>query len=258
MEPFAPFSEAGFAAATLNRAAPPPPGIAGGDRGGRFAVHRNNVLGGLVRALEARFAVVRRLVGEEFFAAMATAFAAAHPPRSPVMMAYGAAFPGFIAAFPQAASLPYLADVAALEAARGRAYHAADASGVPAEAFARLSAQDLAALRVALHPSVELLRSTHPVVSIWSAHRGDDAPVPIDAWHGEDALVYRAGEAVATVALPPGEAAFIETLLVLAPLGEAAAMAMAASPAFDPAPALARLIGSGLVVALSQRMETDT
>jgi hypothetical protein len=252
------FSPARFAAATLDPAARSPPGIAGGDPGGRFAVYRNNVLGGLVRALETRFPVVRRLVGPEFFAAMAAAFAAVHPPRSPLMLDFGVGFPAFIAEFPPAASLPYLADVAALERARGRAYHAADAVGLSDEVFASLATQDLAALRLALHPSVELLRSAHPVVRIWSSHRGNDAPAPITAWHGEDALVFRAGETVVTLALPPGEAAFIAMLLALAPLGEAAVMAAAEEPAFDPAPALARLIGSGLVVALSQPTETPT
>ncbi len=33
----------------------------------RFAVYRNNVAVGLIRALEARFPVTRRLVGDAFF-----------------------------------------------------------------------------------------------------------------------------------------------------------------------------------------------
>ena len=43
----------------------------------RFAVYRNNVAAGLIRALEARFPVTRRLVGDDFFRAMAGGFVAA-------------------------------------------------------------------------------------------------------------------------------------------------------------------------------------
>ena len=93
----------------------------------RFAVYRNNVVVGLVGALEARFPATRKIVGEDFFKGAAKLFAATQPPRSPLMLFYGDAFPAFLADFEPAREVPYLADVARLEAARTRAYHAADA-----------------------------------------------------------------------------------------------------------------------------------
>src|SRR4029077_17776024 len=93
----------------------------------RFAVYRNNVVLGLVSSLEARFPATRRIVGEDFFKGAARLFAATQPPRSPLMMFYGDAFPDFLADFEPAREVPYLADVARLEAARTRAYHATDA-----------------------------------------------------------------------------------------------------------------------------------
>ncbi|MBI3435560.1 MAG: putative DNA-binding domain-containing protein, partial [Proteobacteria bacterium] len=65
----------------------------------RFAVYRNNVVVGLVAALRTRFPAVSRIVGEEFFSAMARVFAVTHPPSSPVMMVYGDGFADFIATF---------------------------------------------------------------------------------------------------------------------------------------------------------------
>src|ERR1700730_7470011 len=62
----------------------------------RFAVHRNNVTVSLVAALAARFPVVQHLVGEEFFRAMARAYVRREPPRSPVLLHYGATFSAFI------------------------------------------------------------------------------------------------------------------------------------------------------------------
>src|SRR5579863_9947696 len=89
---------AAFARALADPALPPPEGALG--RQGRpdarrFAVYRNNVAVGLTRALEARFPVTRRLVGDDFFRAAAGAFLAVHKPRDAVLVRFGAEFPEF-------------------------------------------------------------------------------------------------------------------------------------------------------------------
>ena len=105
-----------FADALLSAATPVPSSSKGAairraDR--RFAVYRNNVAVSLVEALGARFPVVKRLVGDEFFSAMAHTFVLREPPLSPLLIYYGETFPAFIGAFDAAKPLPYLADVAA-------------------------------------------------------------------------------------------------------------------------------------------------
>ena len=108
-----------------------------------------------MKALASRFPAIERIVGEEFFAAMARAFVAACPPRSALLASYGEEFADFIAAFEPARDLVYLADVARIEAARTRAYHAADATPMSAAEFAALDVDAVAGLRVTLHPSAE-------------------------------------------------------------------------------------------------------
>src|SRR5260370_38424589 len=93
----------------------------------RFAVYRNNVVVGLGKALKSRFPAVEKIVGKEFFAAMARVFVTEQPPRSPLLATYADDFPAFIAAFEPARDLPYLADVARLEAARTPSSPPADA-----------------------------------------------------------------------------------------------------------------------------------
>ena len=116
-----------------------------------------------MKALGTRFPATSRIVGEEFFNAMARVFVIAHPPRSPLLMTYGDDFPDFIADFEPAAELPYLADVARLEAARTRAYHAADAVLLdPAAVAATIGQEALGAVRFALHPSAR--RSSAPAI----------------------------------------------------------------------------------------------
>ncbi len=65
----------------------------------RFAVYRNNVAVGLIGALEARYPVSLRIAGVDLFRAMARAFVRAHKPQTPVMIAYGAEFPEFMAEY---------------------------------------------------------------------------------------------------------------------------------------------------------------
>src|SRR4029079_2566626 len=99
-----------FAESLLAASPPVPPGLLDPDGEAsprRFAVYRNNVVVGLIAALTGNFPAVCRIVGGEFFRALARAHVTAHPPASPILLDYGADFPEFIATFEPAASLPY-------------------------------------------------------------------------------------------------------------------------------------------------------
>jgi hypothetical protein len=241
--------EASFADALLDPERPLPPDISAPHTAipaRRYAVYRNNVMAGLSAVLQRRFPVVDRLVGHEFFIAMTREFIKQQPPRSPLLATYGDEFAGFIAAFAPARDLPYLADVAKLEAARTRAYHAEDAMPLQADAFASLDSNGLAELCIDLHPSVEIVRSQYPIVTIWAMNSGELPLCPIADFCGEDALVVRPHLDVEIRVLPPGGAAFLLALAAGFPLGEAAEAGLADHAGFDLAGNLAGLIGSGV------------
>jgi hypothetical protein len=209
----------------------------------RFAVYRNNVAVALIGALEARYPVVRRLVGDEFFRAMAGAFVAAEKPRSPALMLYGDGFPAFVAGFPPASAIPFLADVAQLENAWVEAYHAAEADPLGLDALAAIAPDGLEALRFRPHPAARLLRFSHPAASIWSASQGEGEPRTPEVWSAEEALVARPDADVSVRVLPAGGFAFAAALFAGASLGEAAALA--AADGFDPGAHLVGLIEAG-------------
>jgi hypothetical protein len=211
-----------------------------------LAVHRNNMIAGLVNVLKGRFPVVEKIVGEEFFGAMAAAFVLECPPRSPVLASYGDELPEFIAGFASARDLAYLPDVARLEAAHTRAHHAADVAPLDATAFATLDSSAIDGIRLKLHPSVEIVRSSHPIVTIWAMNSGALTLAPIEDWRGEDALVARPHLEVEVRLLSPGGAAFLHALAAGRPLGAAAERALAECPQFDLTGNLAGLIGWGL------------
>lgn len=242
-----------FAEALLGTEPTVPPGIAAHTAAvpaRRFAIYRNNVMASLAAALARRYPIVERLVGGEFFAAMARQFVMLHPPRSPLLAQYGETFADFIAAFEPARELPYLADVARLEAARTRAYHAEDAAPLGADDFAALDAEALADIRLQLHPSAAILRSPFPIVTIWAMNSGELELRQIETGHGEDALVVRPYMDVEVRALPPGGAAFLQSLADGLPLRDAIGAALADHAGFDLTGSLAGLIGSGVVRAI--------
>jgi len=237
-----------------------PPGLIawnGSDPGRRFAVYRNNVMVSLIDALADSYPVTQDLVGADFFRGMARLFALAQPPRSPVLALYGEGFAEFIEAFPPAASLPYLADVARLEMLRVQAWHAADGEPVAQQELARLMA-DPAALpraRFVLHPSLGLLRSPHAVLSLWAAHQTDDvaaalAQVAVD--EGESMLVLRVGLEVEMTRIDQGAAAFISSLRQAICFGAAAEQATAIHGDFDLAAVLQLLVYKGAIGGLAQ------
>jgi hypothetical protein len=247
-----------FAAALLDPALPAPHGLIGPDGTGdasRFAVYRNNVVHSLVNALQARFPVTARLVGEKFFRSMARLFVARHPPQSPLLMHYGDALPRFIEGFAPAQPVPYLADVARLERAWSQAFHAAEAAPLPVESLAGHDAAQLERSTLRLHPSLRLLRSKHPVGTLWSAHQlpGEVAP-PAD-WQAEDLLVLRPYTEVIVHHLPSSALDFAAVLASGASLREAADAARQRCPDFDVGQHLLGLVRLGAVTAIDTPRE---
>jgi hypothetical protein len=245
MEAFAELQQS-FAARVLGLSAELPVGLraataARAESG--LAVYRNNVMSSLIKVVATRFPVVRRLMGEDGFLESIRRFIAAAPPRSPLLLDYGEGFPQFLRRLGEEA---YIADIADLEAARGKAYHAADAVPLPSQAFAAVPAERLAGVRLLLHPSVSLLQSQFPLVSLWHANQ-DVGDVAMPQWREEAALIARPMLEVEVWNLPPGGFAFLTELQRGATMAEAAEAAASAAPDFDLAINLAVLIQANIV-----------
>lgn len=210
----------------------------------RFTVHLNTFYGQLGEALEAAFPVVHRLVGTPFFQRTCQVFVSRHPPAVPHLAEFGGAFPDFLAAFPPAASVPYLADVARLEWARVSAYFAADAPALKPETLARLPPNRLPDLMFRLPPSLALITSPWAIVAIWQAHQAEMV-APVSLTTPETALVWRFADQVRVTSLSPGDAALMAAFARGASLAEAAEAALAREPELDLERALAHHLAQG-------------
>ncbi|MEM8539295.1 MAG: DNA-binding domain-containing protein [Pseudomonadota bacterium] len=157
----------------------------------RFDVYRNNVAVSLTEALEAAFPVVRKLVGDEFFRAMAGVYLRTHPPKSPLMMFYGEAMPQFLGRFGPTKAIRYLPDIAALELALRHAYHAPDTNPVDPQALAKITPDALMTTRLTIAPAVDVVASDFPIYAIYQSNTRKDAPKPV--MQPEAVLITRAG-----------------------------------------------------------------
>lgn len=218
----------------------------GAPAGKRFSVYRNNVAVSLSEALEVTFPVVRTLVGDAFFKAMAGVFLRQHPPTSPLLMFYGAEMPGFLDGFEPVSHLGYLPDVARIELALCRSYHASDIPPINPEALQSISPDALLSIRLRLAPTVHLIRSNWPAATLFHANSNPDAPKPV--MQAEDVLITRPEFDPQVTALPPGAGAFIAALLNDAPLQEALKSATIANGEFDLTTALGLLLSAAAII----------
>lgn len=242
--------ERDFALALLDRDRPPPAQLSGEASRMRrgFEVYRTNYRVNLVDALRSTFPVAAALVGDEFFNAMAAEFVLRHPPRSPVLIEYGQDLPAFIDGFAPAASVPCLGDVSRLEWAWLEAYHSAESDVLVNCDLAEMQPDTLANATLSLHPSLRLVRSVHPIASIWAAHqaRSDQFTIP---GNGETALIVRPEAEVHLFNLATTDAAFVELLVAGKTVEQAAAAVLAAERDFDAGTSLLRLLRCGAIAA---------
>lgn len=244
------FQQADFVKALLNPLEPVPYGMRSiaSRHTKRFNVYRNNVVTGLVSALETAFPVIRKLVGDKFFAAMAGEFVRNHPPRSPLMMFYGEEMPQFLERFDPVSHLPYLPDIARLELELRRSYHAADSVPVDTEVAGTVPPDRLLEVRLKLAPSLRYLRSGYPICGIWRANMAG-GPKPVA--RAEDVVISRVRFDPQLAMLEPGGFEFLEAVTSGRTLGGALESVLAAVPDFRLDRMLGLLLNSCAVTSFS-------
>jgi Putative DNA-binding domain len=242
---------AAFSAGLLNPEHPVP-SLIKGQIARRYAVYRNNVTVGLIRALEANFPVVRRLLGQEYFAGFARDFAQIHPPQSPLMFRYGSDFPDALECAEDLVSYPYLADVARLEILWLESYHAADASPLAADALAAIDPEILFDCHLKKHPAARLVQSPFAVHAIFAANGPDAENDVLDPMQPQCILVTRPHYNVAMHPLTPEQFGFFHALMNSESLGDALDRAASIEPNFDLPTVLALMLQSGAFQSIQQ------
>ncbi len=220
----------------------------------RIAIYRNTILSNYRNALAATYPVVKRLVGASFFNTAVDAYVQVQPSACGDLNVYGDRFGDFLAAYPHAAHLPWLADIARVEWAIDEAQRAADAARDPHAVLAALAAtapERLPHLRLRLDASCRLLASDYPVLHIWQVNQpGHDGDDRVDLGEGGDRLVVRRDANGVTIArVDAGDYAFLAALAAGEALGAAIDAAQRVEAGFDFGAALHAALAAGTIAA---------
>jgi hypothetical protein len=211
-----------------------------------FAVYRNTIVKGCVDALQANFPAVRRLVGDEWFHAAATLYARFSLPRTASLLEYGADFPQFLATFPPAAELPYLAAVAQLDRFWTEAHISRDEAPLDPRCITSLRPDDLACRVLRVHASARWAMFDGSAVTIWRRNRYHETVDLGDlVCRPEGVLVVRPGGEVTNVDLDAAACAFVGACAAGENLAGAAARSLAADAECDLAQLMMRLLEAG-------------
>lgn len=132
----------------------------------RLKVYRNNIVGGLGDTLIVSFPLLEKLVGRDFLEGMARSFVLKNPPESGCLNTYGRGFDAFIRNFKPAQSLPYLADVAALEIAMTESYYARNDEALKTEELAAIDPEQLGEIHLTPRANIHLIASPYPLDAI--------------------------------------------------------------------------------------------
>ncbi|MEM1376666.1 MAG: DNA-binding domain-containing protein [Pseudomonadota bacterium] len=212
----------------------------------RYNVYRNNVTVSLINALADIYPACKRIVGEDFFRALAREYVRAHPPTSPLLFRYGQSFADFIAGFGHTQHLPYLPDVARLERAWLTAYHAADILPLDPATLASVDPDNTGQLKFAAKPGTALIKSEFPVFTIYAMNRELMPLAQVDLAVGESALVTRPDADVIVTPVSAAEATFFDAILEQTKSLEAsAAVALSIDEKFNLNDALGKLFATG-------------
>jgi hypothetical protein len=176
----------------------------------------------------------------------------------PIALSYGESFPSFLRTWCRVASIEYVADIAELEVARRKAQQAADARPINASVSRAWQAEHPNGVRVILHPSLHVVASRFPIVTIWENNRRGNENCMIERWRPEASLVARPFREVKIRLLPPGGHTFIGALARGQAVAMAARAAMEAAPEFDPAASLTILAEANAVIGIHQAEQADS
>ncbi|HEY9097647.1 MAG TPA: DNA-binding domain-containing protein [Thiobacillus sp.] len=216
----------------------------------RFEIYRASLLANLSHALADTYPVIEKLVGRPFFEAAAQIYLRRHPSRHGDIHAFGGDFASFLEQFEPVQSLPYLPDVARLEWLTHQAFHAADGSVLEIDALASLPRDQLDAVHLNMHPSLQLMQSEFPVHRIWQANQESAPAVSIDLDEGGVNLaIFRDGMDIALMPLARADYDFL-TALRETSLAHASDLTLSRHADFDPGQALHLLFSQRLVISL--------
>ena len=183
------------------------------DRGvAQFGVYRIAYRARLRAALRDNFEVLPLIMGDDAFDTLANAYIDAHPSQHYSLRWFGHLLCDFMISHDELVDHPALVDLAQLQWALRHAFDAESAELLTTTDLGAVPAEQWAALRFTLHPSVQLLDLQWAVGPIWHALKSSPTemgpPEPLD----HALMVWRRGMNTQWKSLSNTEAEFVKGL----------------------------------------------
>jgi hypothetical protein len=216
----------------------------------RVQVYRNNLQAMFEDALARTYPVLRRRVGDDYFARLAVEYRQDHPSQSGDLHWVGRRFPEWLGLRTAGSDYAWLADLARLEWACEEALVSNSLPAAAADSLARVPPEGLAGLQFSLQPGLRLVSSAFPVWSVWQANQPASPGDAVDPSLGpQQVVVAPDADGLALRSLPVDQFRFVEELAAGRTLGSA--LDASGLPVERLAATLAWLFGAGLVTAVT-------
>ncbi|MBL8703817.1 MAG: putative DNA-binding domain-containing protein [Rhodospirillales bacterium] len=144
-----------------------------------LAVYRDGYALRLLEALETNFSTLKQVLGDDDFDAMGRGYIAAHPSKHFSIRWFGDRLADYLATAAPWSGTPALAELASLEWALAGAFDSADAAPVAIADIAAIAPENWPGLRLAFHPSLQVIGFAWTVPELWNAlNAGEEAGAP--------------------------------------------------------------------------------
>lgn len=207
--------------------------IPGGSVAERLAVHVNGYPARIQEALEEQFPAVAHIAGAGAFAALVKRYVEAVQLDSYTLSDAGLELPRFLRTDRLTAQLPFLVDLAQLEAHVARAFHAFDEPTLDRQAVTHWTPEQWDRATLRFQSWVAVMTSDWPVREIWDCREMPIEDIDIDLKRPDCVLVRRVGDTVICESVGRREADVLAALLAGRTLGTV--VAEFASRGDDPA-----------------------
>ena len=222
----------------------------------RLQVYRNNVRAMFTTALERTYPVLRRRVGEGYFATLAAEYRSDHPSSSGDLHWIGRLFPEWIGTRMAGTDYAWLADLARLEWACEEVLVSERLQPARADSLARLMPEQLAGARLSLQPGLRTVSSSFPVWSVWQANQPGSSGETVDPELGPEHIVVAPDPTGLVLhSVPPDRYLFVEQLAAGRTLEDA--LEVSALPIARLGDTLAWLFGAGIVTEVAGPGNSD-
>lgn len=195
----------------------------GADPSARIAAYTEGYPARVTEALRESYPALANIVGDGSLAGLSQRYRAVLRDEPRNLNDVGADLPAFLRGDRLTEQLPFLPELAALEWAMTRSFHAPAGDRFDPIECKSWSLEDWQRAQIRFQPGLALLRSNWPLCALHATRNRQRDEIDVDLERGcECVLVYRRGFEVAVEAVPPREADAIEAFLADEPLADVA------------------------------------